>query len=64
MSVRDVLCEDRHAVEAGQRGIARGAIDKVNFQDHEILLRHLYQTVQDKVAAYLGEKEGAVLASA
>lgn len=54
-SVRDVLCEDRIAIEAGQRGVAR--IEKVHFQDHEILLRHLYETVREKVAAYLAERE-------
>lgn len=55
MSVRDVLCEDRFAVEAGQRGISRGAIDKVHFQDHEILLRHLHDTVHEKVTAHAAE---------
>jgi hypothetical protein len=52
-SVRDVLCEDRPAVEAGQRGVAR--IDRVHFQDHEVLLRHLYDKVQQEVAEYLEE---------
>ena len=56
MSIRDVLVEDRWAVEAGQRGIARGAIEQVQFQDHEILLRHVYETVQEKVAAYVAEQ--------
>lgn len=50
---RDVLCEDRTAVEAGQRGVAR--IDRVHFQDHEVLLRHLYETVQKMVAEYQEE---------
>ena len=57
MSIRDVLCEDRHAVEAGQRGLNSGAIEKVQFQDHEMLLRHLYETVQEKVGEYLAEQE-------
>ena len=56
MSIRDVLCEDRHAVEAGQRGLNSGAIEKIHFQDHEMLLRHLYETVQEKVADYLAEQ--------
>ena len=56
VTIRDVLCEDRLAVEAGQRGISRGAIDKVYFQDHEILLRHLYMTVQDKVASFVDDQ--------
>jgi phenylpropionate dioxygenase-like ring-hydroxylating dioxygenase large terminal subunit len=57
MSIRDVLSEDRHAVEAGQRGIASGAVEQVHFQDHEMLLRHLYETVQAKVADYQVELE-------
>lgn len=59
MSVRDVLSEDRWAVEAGQRGLNSGALDTVQFQDHEMLLRHLYETVQEKVAEYLAEQEAA-----
>jgi hypothetical protein len=59
MSVRDVLSEDRLAIEAGQRGLASGAIEQVHFQDHEMLLRHLYETVQEKVAEYLAEQEAA-----
>jgi len=55
MAVRDVLSEDRRAVEAGQRGIASGAIEQVHFQDHEMLLRHLYETVVAKVEAWRAE---------
>jgi phenylpropionate dioxygenase-like ring-hydroxylating dioxygenase large terminal subunit len=57
MSVRDVLSEDRLAIEAGQRGMASGAVEHVRFQDHEMLLRHLYETVQAKVAEYLAEQD-------
>ncbi len=57
MTIRDVLSEDRFAVESGQRGLSGGVIDKVHFQDHEMLLRHLYETVQEKVAEYLAEQE-------
>lgn len=58
MMVRDIHTEDRDIVEAGQRGI-RG-IDKVNFQDHEILLRHLYEEVTARVDAYVEElKQGS-----
>jgi len=59
MAVRDVLSEDRLAVEAGQRGIAGGAIGHVHFQDHEMLLRHLYETVVAKVEAYRAESRSA-----
>ncbi len=55
MSIRDVLVEDRHAVESAQRGLAGGAIPTIRMQDHEMLLRHLYETVQQKVADYLAE---------
>lgn len=57
MSIRDVLCEDRHAVEAGQRGMSSRAIETVHFQDHEILLRHLYKTVESMVEQYRREQE-------
>ena len=59
MAVRDVLSEDRLAVEAGQRGIAGGAIGQVHFQDHEMLLRHLYETVVAKVEAYRADSRSA-----
>ncbi|MCB2060216.1 MAG: aromatic ring-hydroxylating dioxygenase subunit alpha [Novosphingobium sp.] len=57
MTIRDVLSEDRFAVESGQRGLNSGAIEQIHLQDHEMLLRHLYETVQDKVAEYLAEQE-------
>jgi phenylpropionate dioxygenase-like ring-hydroxylating dioxygenase large terminal subunit len=59
MSVRDVLAEDRWAVEAGQRGLNSGALETIQFQDHEMLLRHLYETVQEQVAEYLAKQEAA-----
>jgi phenylpropionate dioxygenase-like ring-hydroxylating dioxygenase large terminal subunit len=58
MTIRDVLSEDRLAVESGQRGISSGAVEKVHFQDHEMLLRHLYEMVEAKVAEYLAEQGG------
>jgi hypothetical protein len=57
MSLRDVLSEDRGAVEACQRGLSSGAIDKVNFQDHEMLLRHLYEEVVARVSDYIEERK-------
>ncbi|MDR2856768.1 MAG: aromatic ring-hydroxylating dioxygenase subunit alpha [Novosphingobium sp.] len=59
MSIRDVLSEDRFAVQSGQRGLNSGAVEQVRFQDHEMLLRHLYETVQEQVADYLAEQEAA-----
>ena len=54
MAVRDVLSEDRAAVEAGQRGI--GGIEKVYFQDHEVLPRHLYNEVVARVEAFVAKR--------
>jgi len=53
MSIRDVLSEDRYAVESAQRGLASGAVDRLHLQDHEMLLRHLYEEVEARVGAYL-----------
>jgi phenylpropionate dioxygenase-like ring-hydroxylating dioxygenase large terminal subunit len=54
MAVRDVLSEDRFAVEAGQRGIS--GIGKVHFQDHEVLPRHLYNEAVARVEAFVAER--------
>ena len=59
MSIRDVLSEDRDAVEACQQGLSGGVLDHIYFQDHEILLRHQYETVQAIVAAYQRETQAA-----
>lgn len=61
MVVRDVLSEDRHAVEASQKGIA--ALDEVFFQDHEVLLRHLYNEVQARVKAFVKSGRGTEFAA-
>ena len=55
MSIRDVLSEDRPAVESAQRGLNGGAIEQVHLQDHEMLLRHLYEEVRRRVDDYLAE---------
>ena len=57
--LRDVLCEDRHAVEAAQHGIASGILDKIFLQDHEVLVRHLYQQVEQRVTAWRAQKRAA-----
>jgi phenylpropionate dioxygenase-like ring-hydroxylating dioxygenase large terminal subunit len=57
MSIRDVLAEDRPAIESAQRGLNSGAMEQIRFQDHEMLLRHLYETVQQKVADYQAEQQ-------
>jgi len=59
MSILDVLCEDRDAIVSAQRGLASGAVSEVHFQDHEMLPRHLYETVQALVADYQAEQAAA-----
>ena len=61
MSLRDVLAEDRDAVEAAQRGISSGVLDWINLQDHEVLLRHSHQQVVASVEAWRASRgsEGA-----
>ena len=56
MSILDVLCEDRDAIVSAQKGLASGAVSEVHFQDHEMLPRHLYETVQAIVADYQAEQ--------
>jgi phenylpropionate dioxygenase-like ring-hydroxylating dioxygenase large terminal subunit len=56
-SQRDIHVEDRYVVEAGQRGLATGAIRTINFQVNEALCRHLFNTVDGMVRAYRAEQE-------
>lgn len=56
MAILDVLCEDRDAIISAQKGLASGAVSQVHFQDHEMLPRHLYETVQAMVADYQAEQ--------
>jgi phenylpropionate dioxygenase-like ring-hydroxylating dioxygenase large terminal subunit len=51
-TLRDVHSEDRGVVSAGQRGLSSGAIQHINFQTHEVLCRHLFNTVNGMVEAY------------
>lgn len=51
-SVRDVITEDRATVTAGQRGLESGALSHVHFQEHEIMLRHLYHVIEGMVKEY------------
>jgi nitrite reductase/ring-hydroxylating ferredoxin subunit len=59
MSIRDVLAEDRPAIESAQRGLSSGAMEMIQFQDHEMLPRHLYETVAAMVADYQAEVQSA-----
>jgi len=57
IALRDLLTEDRAAVQSGQKGLSSGAMDKIHLQDHEVLLRHLYGEVTRRVEAYLAQGE-------
>src|SRR3546814_19764572 len=56
---RDVHCEDRAVIEAGQQGLNSGALRHIHFQEHEILLRLLMHHVDARVQAYTAECEEA-----
>jgi hypothetical protein len=56
MSIRDVLCEDREAVEASQQGMQW--IDQLHFQEHEVLLRHLYEEARSRVEDFIALRPG------
>ncbi|MBC2660336.1 aromatic ring-hydroxylating dioxygenase subunit alpha [Novosphingobium flavum] len=49
---RDVHAEDRAVIEAGQRGLASGALKHIHFQTQEALCRHLIGAVRDAVDAH------------
>jgi phenylpropionate dioxygenase-like ring-hydroxylating dioxygenase large terminal subunit len=51
----DIHCEDRAVIEAGHRGLKSGAIEYLHFQGQEVLCRHLFNTVNEKVEAYKAE---------
>jgi phenylpropionate dioxygenase-like ring-hydroxylating dioxygenase large terminal subunit len=48
----DIHAEDRMVIESGQRGLNSGALKHLHFQANEILLRHLYLTVDKSIADY------------
>jgi hypothetical protein len=49
---RDVHSEDRMVIESAQRGLNSGALKHIHLQSQEVLLRHLYTRVDEKVQAY------------
>jgi phenylpropionate dioxygenase-like ring-hydroxylating dioxygenase large terminal subunit len=49
---RDIHSEDVDIIQAGQRGLSSGALKHIHFQEQEVLLRHLYREVNDRVEAY------------
>lgn len=58
---RDVHCEDRAVIEAGQRGLNGGALKHIHLQSQEVLLRHLFTRVDAKVQAFKKEKAGGAV---
>ena len=49
---KDIHSEDVSVIEAGQRGLNSGALSHIHFQSQEILCRHLFHEVNDRVEAY------------
>ena len=54
-SMIDLHSEDRSVIEAGQQGLASGALEHIHFQSNEVLCRHLYYTVNNMIEAYKAE---------
>jgi phenylpropionate dioxygenase-like ring-hydroxylating dioxygenase large terminal subunit len=54
---REIHAEDFETIKSAQRGLSSGAIKHVNFQEHEVLCRHLFRTVTDAVETYQAERE-------
>jgi phenylpropionate dioxygenase-like ring-hydroxylating dioxygenase large terminal subunit len=52
----DIHAEDRSVIEAGQRGLNSGALDYIHFQSQEVLCRHLFHSVDERVQAYQAMK--------
>ena len=53
---RDVVLEDLSTLERIQRALDAGQIREFQFHDHELALRHQYETVRDIVAEYEREQ--------
>lgn len=52
----DVHAEDRAVIEAGHRGLSSGALEHIHFQSQEVLCRHFFHTVNNRVEAYKAER--------
>lgn len=53
---REIHVEDCETIASAQRGIESGALQHVNFQEQEVLCRHLLASVQKQVADHLAER--------
>ncbi len=51
-TTRDVHAEDVAVIQAGQRGLASGALEHIHFMEKEVLCRHLIKVVVEEVEAY------------
>jgi len=56
---KDIHSEDVSVIEAGQRGLNSGALSHIHFQSQEILCRHLFLQVNERVEAYRAERAAA-----
>jgi phenylpropionate dioxygenase-like ring-hydroxylating dioxygenase large terminal subunit len=55
----DIHAEDRAVIEGGQRGLSSGALEHIHFQTHEVLCRHLFENVNERVEAYRAQQRHA-----
>lgn len=58
-AARDVHAEDRAVIEAGQAGLESGALEHIHFQSREVLCRHMFHMVDERVQAYREELRAA-----
>jgi phenylpropionate dioxygenase-like ring-hydroxylating dioxygenase large terminal subunit len=49
---REIHAEDGETIEQAQRGLSSGALKNLNFQEHEVLCRHLLHVVDNMVRDY------------
>jgi phenylpropionate dioxygenase-like ring-hydroxylating dioxygenase large terminal subunit len=56
LTALDVHAEDRAVIEAGQRGLSSGALQQIHFQSQEVLCRHLYHVVNERVEQYRAKR--------
>jgi len=55
----DIHSEDRAVIEAGQQGLASGALSHIHFQSQEVLCRHFFHSVDRAVQAYKAQRSAA-----
>jgi len=55
----DIHSEDRAVIEAGQQGLASGALRHIHFQSQEVLCRHFFHSIDRAVQAYEAKRTAA-----